>query len=201
MTWYNRLMLPDTLRVALKEWAVVQRALLEGRQIMLLRKGGLIEETGDFDLLAREFLLYPTYEHETERRGDIQPQFEPWLREEEARKPQPSTVRIEAACRVSGVIRAGDAESVIQLAGEHIWSRQFIHGRFDWEPYKPVFLLLVRAYRLPAPLALAVIPSYGGCRSWITLAEPVETAGAKPAIKSDEDFGRRVELARIGLGG
>ena len=56
-------MLTETLTLALKEWAVVQRSLLEGHQIILLRKGGLIEETGDFDLRARQFLLYPTYEH------------------------------------------------------------------------------------------------------------------------------------------
>src|SRR5579883_3547847 len=101
-------MLPDRLQVALKEWAVVQRALLEGHQMVLLRKGGLIEESGDFDLRAREFLLYPTYEHETERAGDLQPCFGQWLLEEERRKPARSTVRIEAACEVADVIRAPD---------------------------------------------------------------------------------------------
>ena len=43
-------MLQERLATALKEWAVTQRSLLEGHQIVLLRKGGLIEETGDFDL-------------------------------------------------------------------------------------------------------------------------------------------------------
>ena len=62
-------MLPNELTTALKEWAVVQRSLLEGHQIILLRKGGLIEESGDFDLRAERFLLYPTYAHETERDG------------------------------------------------------------------------------------------------------------------------------------
>ena len=76
----------NELTVALKEWAVVQRSLLEGHQIILLRKGGLIEESGDFDLRAGQFLLYPTYAHETERAGDVQPCFGQWLSEEEARK-------------------------------------------------------------------------------------------------------------------
>ncbi|HEX5324091.1 MAG TPA: DUF1802 family protein [Capsulimonadaceae bacterium] len=187
-------MLPGTLQVALKEWAVVQRALLDGHQIVLLRKGGLVEESGDFDLRAREFLLYPTYEHETERKGDIQPCFGQWLQEEERRKPAPSAVRIEAACEVADVIRAQDAESLIRLMPQHIWSEQFVRNRFDWEPYKPVFLLLVRAYRLPNPIELPIRPEYGGCRSWITLSEPVPAAGAAPAIASEEGFRRRIEL-------
>ena len=62
-------MLQDTLTAALKEWAVTQRSLLEGHQIILLRKGGIVEETGDFDLKAKQFLIYPTYAHETERAG------------------------------------------------------------------------------------------------------------------------------------
>lgn len=192
-------MLPDTLQIALKEWAVVQRALLTGRQIVLLRKGGLVEESGDFDLRAREFLIYPTYEHETERAGDIQPAFNGWLREEEGRKPQPSTVRIEAACEAVDVIRVSSAESLVELAAQHIWSEQFVQNRFDWEPYKPVFLLVVRAYRLAHPRELPVLPEYGGCRSWINLADPIPTAGAKPAIESEADFRRRAALIETAL--
>ena len=51
-------------RMALKEWAVVVRAVREGRQILLLRKGGLADENGVFQLKEREFFLYPTYEHQ-----------------------------------------------------------------------------------------------------------------------------------------
>ena len=78
-------MLANSLTIALKEWAVVQRALLEQHQIMLLRKGGIIEESGDFDLRAEQFLIQPTYIHETERAGDVQPCFTQWLAEEERR--------------------------------------------------------------------------------------------------------------------
>ena len=186
-------MLPTELTVALKEWAVTQRSLLEGHQIILLRKGGLIEESGDFDLRASEFLLYPTYEHETERAGDLQPCFGQWLREEEARKTAPTEVRIEAAAQVTDVVRVEDRAKLLTLAPQHIWSPQFIHGRYDWEPYKPVFVLLLRAYRLAEPKTLPVLRQYGGCRSWITLAEPVSTEGAAAAV-SDERYERRREL-------
>ena len=186
-------MLPDELSVALKEWAVVQRSLLEGHQIILLRKGGLVEETGDFDLRARQFLLYPTYAHETERAGDLQPCFGAWLREEEDRKTGPDEIRIEAAAEVTDVLRVDDRRKLLALAPQHIWSPQFIAGRYDWEPYKPVFVLLLRAYRLARPRTLPVERGYGGCRSWVDLAEPVSTVGATPAA-SDERYARRREL-------
>jgi len=186
-------MLSNELTVALKEWAVVQRSLLEGHQIILLRKGGLIEESGEFDLRAGQFLLYPTFEHETERAGDVQPCFGQWLQEEEARKTTPTEIRIEAAAEVTDVLRVDDRAKLLTLAPQHIWSPQFIHGRYDWEPYKPVFVLLLRAYRLAAPVVRPVLRQYGGCRSWIELAEPVSTAGAVPAV-SDERYGRRREL-------
>lgn len=188
-------MLPNELTLALKEWAVVQRALLEGHQLLLLRKGGLVEDTGDFDLKSDTFLLYPTYEHETERLGDVQPCFGQWLREEESRKPDRDHVRIEAAAQVTDVLRVDDRDRLLKLAPQHIWSPQFIHGRYDWEPYKPVFVLLLRAFRLPEPRLLPVRREYGGCRSWIEMAEPISTAGAMPAL-SEEKYARRRELTR-----
>ena len=186
-------MLPPELTLALKEWAVVQRSLLEGHQILLLRKGGLVEETGEFDLRARHLLLYPTYEHETERAGDLQPCFGQWLQEEEARKTGLGEIRIEAAAEVTDVVRVDDREKLLNLAPQHIWSPQFIQGRYDWEPYKPVFVLLLRAYRLARPQTLPVLREYGGCRSWVTLHEPVSTLGAIPAV-SDERYAFRREL-------
>jgi len=185
--------LPETLTTALKEWAVVQRSLLEGHQIILVRKGGLIEDTGEFDLRARQFLLYPTYAHETERAGDLQPCFGQWLAEEEARKTASAQIRIEAAAAVTDVVRVDDRARLLNLAPQHIWSSQFIDGRYDWEPYKPVWVLLLRAYALAAPRTLPVRREYGGCRSWIDLAEPVDTAQAVPAI-ADDKYARRREL-------
>ena len=188
-------MIPNTLTVALKEWAVVQRSLREGHQIILLRKGGLIEESGDFDLRAEWFLLYPTFEHETERLGDIQPCFGQWLAEEEARKPAPGELRLETAAQVTDVVRVDDRERLLSLAPQHLWSPQFIHGRYDWEPYKPVSVLLLRAYRLAETQLIPVRREYGGCRSWVELAEPITTAGAVPAL-SDDNYARRRVLTR-----
>src|SRR5689334_19802332 len=53
---------------ALKEWAVTCRALQEGRQVLLLRKGGIEDDYGVFALEHQTFWLQPTYEHQSEDR-------------------------------------------------------------------------------------------------------------------------------------
>ena len=50
---------------ALKEWAVVCKALEEGRQILLLRKGGIMEYKQGFEVKHNKFLLFPTFEHQS----------------------------------------------------------------------------------------------------------------------------------------
>jgi len=195
------MLVSDSLQVALKEWAVVQRALLDGTQTVMLRKGGIIEETGDFDLRAEQFLIQPTYAHETERVGDIRPEYASILAGEEARKADPAIVRFEVACVVADVIRVDHPDRLIGLGAEHIWSEKFLRGRFDWEPYKPIFVIVARAYALPTPVEISWQPQYGGCKSWSELAEPVSTVGATAAIADGREFEHRLGRIRAALGG
>ncbi len=57
---------PGTCAVAFKEWSGVCDALADGRQSILLRKGGIREEpgAGRFVPEHREFWLYPTGVHQ-----------------------------------------------------------------------------------------------------------------------------------------
>ena len=48
----------DAPVLALKEWAAVVHALLDGRQTVLLRKGGIHEKR--FALLGSRFVVFPT---------------------------------------------------------------------------------------------------------------------------------------------
>ena len=56
---------------ALKEWSAAVHALLDGRQTVLLRKGGIGEKR--FDVAADEFLLFPTVAHSHAER--VRPEF------------------------------------------------------------------------------------------------------------------------------
>ncbi|MQG56904.1 MAG: DUF1802 family protein [SAR202 cluster bacterium] len=50
------MLLPSTSNMALKEWAVADRALGGGRQILILRKGGIHRDDKDFRIVHPEFL-------------------------------------------------------------------------------------------------------------------------------------------------
>ena len=58
------MLLPPDCSLALKEWAVAVGALAEGKQILILRKGGVHKDDKEFRVVHPEFLLYPTYEHQ-----------------------------------------------------------------------------------------------------------------------------------------
>jgi hypothetical protein len=49
---------------AFKEWRVIVEALGAGEQILILRKGGIAEDGGGFELKAGKFWLFPTQFHE-----------------------------------------------------------------------------------------------------------------------------------------
>ena len=62
-------LLPPSSSFALKEWATACLLLKEGRQIVIIRKGGIDKADRDFtsDLsVDSEFLLFPTYEHQNQ---------------------------------------------------------------------------------------------------------------------------------------
>ena len=176
------------------------RALREGRQILLLRKGGIREAEGEFTVEARDVLLFPTYLHEEEQAGTLQPCYETWLDEEQARKPKGENVRIEAAARITDILRITDFDALYRLGSQHIYSERFVRYRVENEPRKPLYGLFLRAYDLPAPVTLPMEMDYYGCKSWITLAEPIATEGVIPAM-SDDAYAERVRITRNLLAG
>ena len=52
--------------IALKEWAVVVAAMKQGLHSVLLRKGGLADKGQEFRMEHSKFLLFPTYEHQSD---------------------------------------------------------------------------------------------------------------------------------------
>src|ERR1700722_8531099 len=108
---------PTSLNVALKEWASVVRALETGRQIILLRKGGILEqgEKRQFQMDQKEFLLFPTYLHQS--RGELKPEIE-----FEPASSEPGDVLITAAGIVSDIIQVESRKQIDRLDDEHIWT-------------------------------------------------------------------------------
>ena len=180
-------------RIALKEWAIVVWALAEGSQVLLLRKGGIAEQDGAFRLAAPEFFLYPTYEHQQEE--FLQPQYVPAFRSLAAGASEGQELMLQHYAAVTDVWPAPELARMKRLGDTLVWNDAFLEKRYSYKPESPFSVLLVRTYRLPAPLRLPAAERYAGCRSWVELEEAFPTRGAAPVL-AEEEFERRREALR-----
>lgn len=171
-------MLKTTIH-ALKEWAVAIKALEQGETIMLLRKGGIHEQGGRFRVAHEEILLYPTYEHQqsfmlkAEYGKDVQPVTSGW---------HPETVAIGSWAEITDILPVSDESIVKALLPFHIWNEYFISDRLIWKARQPLYILLLRTYKLPKVQEIPYRREYGGCKSWIDLAQTINLQRAEPAL-------------------
>ena len=168
---------------ALKEWAVVCRALEEGRQVLLLRKGGILEYRQGFKVRHDRFLLFPTYEHQS--RDHLQVDYANKL--EEVLKDQPTlgTNRITSYAESVEVKEITDRITLRMLAKYHIWNESYVNARMDYNPKKPMSVILLRVFKLERPILIENKPEWVGCRSWIPL--DIDVNGGRP-IMDDLQF-------------
>jgi hypothetical protein len=176
------------LGVALKEWAVICRALAEGRQTLLLRKGGIAEKA--FSGGHRRFWLYPTYVHQQEAR--VVPAALPLLERALAERPPEGVVRLSHFAEVQTELTLTDLGKVLRLAPLHLLSEQEVRIRFAYRQPQ-LFAMVVRVSRVAAPVDLAESPTYAGCKSWVELGRDLPTDGAKPVL-DDTEFSRFAEV-------
>jgi hypothetical protein len=184
-----------TNAVGLKEWAIIIEALLQGRQLILLRKGGLQDEGGRFRPEHREFFLFPTYTHqqgegikEAERR---------FLKSVKSRADD--YIELRAYATVVFGMQLKKWEKVAALEPFHIWSAEEIRERFDRrEP--DLTMLALRVYRLPRVIPIAEEPWFEGCRSWVTLDTSVVTDNPVPVL-SEKKFLDKLSMVKRALAG
>jgi hypothetical protein len=170
------------LSVAFKEWAVICEALAIGTQSILLRKGGIAEEGGEFRPEHAEFLLYPTYFHE--HRAGVKPTSAPLIEGAERDRPPAGTVRFTHFARVEAVTHVTDLDSVLALDGLHEWRPEVVRQRFHYR--KPgLYVLAVRVFRLRRPVEVVERPEYAGCKTWVTLDTPIDVSRATPVLTDE----------------
>jgi hypothetical protein len=150
---------------ALKEWSAAVQALLDGRQTVLLRKGGIHEKR--FSLAAGEFLLFPTVAHSHAQR--VRAEHHDLL--DAAGKAADSTeeaVVLRAGARVVDAVQVNRPEAIDAIADLHIWTAESVQAdRLDFRPRHLLTVLVVQAYPLVAPIRLRRVPAYAGCNSWV----------------------------------
>ncbi|WP_127531206.1 DUF1802 family protein [Paenibacillus kobensis] len=180
--------------VALKEWAVTVQSLAAGELIVVMRKGGIIEETRDFRLLRPSFYLMPAFEHQREEllkesyQGRIAGTLEGWSRDAES-------MTLNAYAEAVEDIEVYDSETLDRIFGEHIWTETFAEERLKWKKKNPLHVLLLRVYKLDHPVEVPMRPAYTGCKSWVVLEDGVPATGMTPVL-SDEQFEQAADRIR-----
>lgn len=176
---------------AFKEWALVCEALGDGRQCILLRKGGIAEGREGFAFRHEEFALFPTWFHE--QLGKTR------LPEGTLVPPEPEgEVMIEYVATVewSWVVR--EREKLAALREFHILADEVVEERFGYGGEEGLHVAAVRVYRLEPPMRVVLDRKHGGCRSWVEV--PDWEGAALVSVLSDEEHERRMEELRRVLG-
>jgi hypothetical protein len=181
--------------VALKEWAVVCRELADGRQIALLRKGGIRDQSPGFTVERREFFLFPTYVHEAA--GELVDAARPRLAEVARQAPPAGELRLDLYAVVEAAVEVSALEPLRRLEGQHALAWPAVEKRFHYR--RPgLHVLALRVYRLPRPVVTPHLFRYDGCRSWVTLESELPVAGARPVL-DDGAFARKLGVLRDAL--
>jgi hypothetical protein len=184
---------------AFKEWAVIVRALLEGEQILDVRKGGLREDGRRFGVRADRCWLYPTYEHQQPEL--LKPAYRRWVSETETAS-ESGRVQISGWAEVAGVITVTEADELARLGSKLIWTPEYAASRLGWKARQPLWVLALRTFQLETPCVVPYRAEYGGCTSWVEidgLPDDPTTLPAEPAL-TDDSFAGRLTLVEKELG-
>ena len=115
---------------ALKEWSAAVHALLDGRQRVLLRKGGIGEKR--FEVAAGEFMLFPTVAHSHAER--VRPEFRDLLAAA-AHDGGDEHIVVRAAAKVVAALRVNRPENLEAIQHLHIWTAESVReDRLDFRP-------------------------------------------------------------------
>jgi hypothetical protein len=162
---------------ALKEWAVVCRALEEGRQVVLLRKGGILEYRQGFEVKHDKFLLFPTFEHQS--KDHLQADYANKLDEVLKDDPVGGSNRLTSYAEVVNIKEMTDRAAIKMLSKYHVWNESYVNARMDYNAKKPMSVILLRVFKLDKPILVDTKPEWAGCKSWIPL--DMDATG-KPAM-------------------
>jgi len=152
---------------ALKEWSSVIDALSQGRQVILIRKGGIADPK--FGVEAERFYLYPTYFHQ--------------------QQSEPGEVTITHWCEVVRTWRVREIEPLVSLV---VIPRDALEARYRFRPDQALHVIGVRTFALPQPRTITVKPDYLGCKSWVSIDDEIDIDGSTP-VMSEEELAARLD--------
>ena len=158
------------MQTAFKEWAAICRALAQGRQDVILRKGGIVEPGGEFRLEQRRFFLMPTFLHQSPE--SLIPEARDLLSDIDADRPPAGTVVFHHEAEVTEAFQIRSLVALEPFRSRHVWSDAVVAERFHrWRD--ELHVIAVKVTALPEPLIFPWHDDYGGCKSWVELQTPV----------------------------
>lgn len=172
---------------AFKDWSYIVHALGTGKQTIILRKGGIHEDSGKFQIEANEFLLLPTLFHQANDKVKRQSLVD---FKEEIYNPNHLTANIHYLAKLEQFVEVEDNSTLERLDKFHVWTEEVVMERFNrWNPNK-VFCLVLRVYELDQPIQIEMTPELAGCKSWVDLE--VETGNYRPVL-DEQNFNNITE--------
>ncbi|MBB6098906.1 hypothetical protein HNR42_002341 [Deinobacterium chartae] len=177
-------------RYALKEWDTQVQALVHGEFALVVRKGGIVERSGEFEVEHRDFYLYPTFLHQNAE--ELRPGPRARLRPD----PQPGSVIVPALGEIMAVWKVNDLERALALEPYQALTAAAIERRFHYRRNPWVHALLLRVAVLEVPRVLPETEQFLGCVSWVPLGEALE-APARLALPDAHLEGLRAELTAL----
>ena len=185
-------MIQPTCQIAFKEWAAVCEALAAGRQTIILRKGGLQDEIERIRIAAHHgFWLYPTNFHQ--QAENLSSDAWEFIERALATKPTVGQVALRLYATLDSLSEMTTEERALRLQGLHIWSQATVRQRFAYR-FPLLFVLGVRIHALPKAVLVAESPELAGCKSWVTLPEPISTDGLLPVLTDEQYVKLRKEV-------
>ena len=175
---------------ALKEWATVVKALENGNQTVLLRKGGILETDSGFNVESKKFLLFPTYEHQ--QHDSLKSQFYGYLSDVRENRLGKEVNKITSYAEVVTESNLADLQKIESLSPFHIWSDSYIKERMNWMPEKPMKAMFLKVYKIQQS-EIPLLIEYQGCKSWIDIN--VNAEGGR-SVLSDKELDEKLKQFR-----
>jgi hypothetical protein len=167
------------IQLACKEWASVCAALASGRQSILLRKGGIAEPTGDFQVQSNWFWLYPTYVHQQQN----QLRETEWLEKGEMFKAPPKKILFFHLAEVVETYHLMNLEILEKLEPFHVLSKECISSRFTYRN-PGLTVMFVKIHKISKPVEIDETPFYLGCKSWVNLESSLDSSAISHVLSS-----------------
>ena len=139
---------------------------------MLVRKGGISEDSKHFTVIHDKFLLYPTYEHQAKEL--VKPNYQNELEKYQNSTTIQDPVIFNAWAEVVEVIELTDKNKLDSLSPFHIWTNDYAESRLRWKPSFPLSIMLLKVHSLATPVTIPYQDAFGGCKSWVELDNSLE---------------------------